>query len=128
MIKCQMCGDMRANLVGPCEVCGHCMLQESVRLTDPGSGLSREFRVSTSVGRRLLEKIAGDEAIYASELQFEIVKDQRAGHWMLRHISTAVHPTYYNGHPIDGEPAILATGGVITIGPVRMKLNVVLSS
>jgi hypothetical protein len=127
-VKCQSCGTINDKAIGPCQGgCGRVFMAEAVRLAGARSGQSREFRLSTPIGRRLLELIAGDEAVYASEPQFEIIKNKAAGRWMIRHIPTAVHPTYYNGHPIEGEPVPIETGGAITIGPVRTKLNVALS-
>lgn len=126
--KCQSCGTWNDHATGPCPVCGYIVMAGLVRLVGSRTGGSRDFRLSTRIGRRLLNLIAGEEAIYASEPQFEIIKDTVAGCWLIRHLSVAVHPTYYDGRPVGDELVPLQTGGVITIGPHRMKLDVALSS
>ena len=103
-------------------------MSEVVLLTSKLTGRARKVRITTRFGRRVLMMIAGDEAVYASEPQFELLKDTAVGLWLLRHVATATHPTYYDGRPVDDDLVPILTGGQISIGPNRMKLTVTLES
>jgi hypothetical protein len=125
--KCQECGTLNEISAGPCQGgCGYVFMSELVQLACKQTGRTRQIRITTQFGRRLLSMIAGDEAVYASEPQFEILKDTASGLWLLRHAAKATHPTYYDGRPVDGDLIPILTGGRISIGPDRMSLTVTL--
>ncbi len=125
--KCQVCGTLNEISTGPCQGgCGHVFMSELVCLTCARTGRSRQVRITTQFGRRLLSMIVGDEAVYASEPQFEILKDTSAGLWLLRHSIDATHLTYYNGVPVREKSVSIVSGGRISIGRDRMFLIVTL--
>jgi hypothetical protein len=101
-------------------------MSELVQIACKRTGRARQIRITTQFGRRVLSMIADDEAIYASEPQFEILKDTASGLWLLRHAAEATHPTYYDGRPVDGDPVPILTGGRISIGPDRISLTLTL--
>jgi hypothetical protein len=114
---------------GPCQGgCGYVLMYEQVTLLSKSTGSNRSIRITTSFGRRVLRMIAGEEAAFASELQFELRKDTVAGLWLLRHVATATHPTYYDGWAVGSDPVPVVNGGQISIGPDRMKLTLKLES
>jgi hypothetical protein len=99
-------------------------MSELVTLVSKATGQNRTIRITTLLGRRVLRMIAGDEAVFASEPQFELLKDTAAGLWLLRHVATAAHPTYYDGRAVGSDPVTVFTGGLISIGADRMKMTV----
>jgi hypothetical protein len=127
--KCQVCGTLNEVTTGPCQGgCGHVFMSELVQLASKHTGQARRIRISTRFGRRILSMIAGDDAVYASEPQFEILKDTSSASWLLRHVAAAIHPTFYDGRPVNGEAIPIQTGGRISIGPDRMILIVTLEA
>ncbi len=55
-----------------------------------------------------------------------MIRDEAGGAWVLRHASGARNPTYYNGAAVEHDTLQLTNGGVISIGPEKMRLTVTL--
>jgi hypothetical protein len=105
-----------------CEGCGHIPMPRAVVLRSEETGREKEIGLTTSFGRPLLQSFAGPEAVYASEKQFDLVMDETARAWTVRHHAAAKNPTHVQGRPIDA--VTLEDGATISIGPSRMKLHV----
>jgi hypothetical protein len=80
--------------------------------------------LTTLVGRRLLEPVVGDEARFASDVQFEVVKEGSLGHWEVRPGPGAANATCLNGDPLGGPSRALQDGDVLSIGRDKAKLTV----
>jgi hypothetical protein len=80
--------------------------------------------ITTQVGRSLLKAMDGVDSVYASDPQFIVNRDEAAGAWMLEHHPAARNPTFYNGAAVGSTPCPLATDGIISIGPERLRLRV----
>lgn len=75
------------------------------------------------VGQKLLQRF-GEDARYASEAQFELVPDPDAGVWKVLPVPGTRNATCYAGVKLDAAGAVLATGGVIELGPGKLRLHV----
>ena len=106
-----------------CQACLRRRIARSVVLVDKSSGREQRTNLAASVGRRLLRKIS-DDAHYASDPQFDLLRDEEAGAWLVRHCGTAANPTYYDGRPLGGDPQPIDEGGAISVGAERMMLTV----
>jgi hypothetical protein len=125
--KCPKCGfenDAAGNRCGA--GCGFVRVPKRTVLASETTNQHLRMHVSTLVGKVLLMRLDPSDAIYASEPQFEIIKDERLGAWAIRHHDTARNPTYLNGERLDNVAHALAAGGIISIGPDRLKLRVIL--
>lgn len=123
--KCPTCGMDNAPGVRFCiGGCGYARIAARVVLTSEATGKKLRMHISTPVGRSLLRTLAEGDAAYASEPQFEIVRDEERGAWMIRHSAGARNPTYFNDLKIGDEMPSLADGAHISIGRERMKLTV----
>ena len=108
-----------------CMVCRHPNLPEFVVLQSASTGKEAEFKENKQLGRAVFtHKFADPDAQYASDLQFEIVRDEVLVAWMVRPLPEARNPTYYNGKPIPTDGAELAEDGVISIGRNKLRLKV----
>lgn len=89
------------------------------------TGKEAEFTEPLRFGKAVFTHRFGDpDAQYASEFQFEIVRDETQVAWVVRPLPGAVNPTCYNGAPIGPDGTQLDDGGVISIGKTRLKLQV----
>ncbi|MFO0954020.1 MAG: hypothetical protein U0835_23275 [Isosphaeraceae bacterium] len=124
-VKCRVCGTINHFEEGACAGgCGNVLMKQTVVLSSSATGSKRKNSISSKFGRKLLASLAGEEAVYASEPQFELIKDTAEGRWLIRHVPTAKNPTYYDGRAVGVDPVPVKAGGQISIGPDRMKLNV----
>jgi hypothetical protein len=92
-------------------------------LTGTATGKSICMTIDTTVGKRLLSGIGGDDSRYASEPQFHFVKDSTIGRWLVVHDSGAKNPTFLNGRHLT-VPTSVEREALLTIGPERLKLKV----
>lgn len=125
--KCPRCGfenDAAGNHCGG--GCGFVRMAKRVILTTEITKLQLRMHVSTLVGRTLLKSLDSSDGVYASEPQFEIIRDETLGAWAIRHAALATNPTFYNGEMLNTEPHPLTNDGTISIGPDRLKLRVVM--
>lgn len=106
-----------------CQACLRRRMAKAVVLVDAASGREQRTNLATPVGRRLLRRIAED-AHYASDPQFDLLRDDTAGSWLVRHSSSAANPTYYDGRPLGAEPLPVEDGGTISVGPERLRLTI----
>ena len=125
---CPRCGVPSKTGRGPCEVCDYVFIAAVVVVASAATGRNQQIRISTRFGRNVLKRIGGEEAVYASDPQFDLIKDTESGHWLLCHHDTARNPTFYNGRAVGPDPVPIETGGRISIGPERLKLTVTLES
>jgi hypothetical protein len=125
--KCPICGTENPPSESVCLAqCGYMRLPVRLVLTSAATGKRLRLHISTKIGQALLRTIADGEAGYASEPQFEIVKDQERGAWVVRHHAAARNITCCNGVPLGADAAALESGAVISIGRDRLKLTVTL--
>lgn len=126
--KCPDCGMDNAADLDECQGrCGFRLkppLAQRVVLVSSRTSRQLAMRLSTSIGRDLLKSADPDEAIYASEVQFHIRKDEDAGDWIVTPESLARHPTFHNGTALTAAGAVLGSGDVLSIGPTRCRLEV----
>jgi hypothetical protein len=122
MWQCSHCGVEQTGGRGiACHACGHIVLVP-LQLTS-ATGQTAWFRISTVVGRSVLKQLHDTDWRVASEEQFTLSHDSAAGGWVLRHVATAFNPTFVNGTPVAADGVLLASGSILTIGPVRMRLT-----
>lgn len=90
-------------------------------------GRDRSATLRTSqplrVGRSLLARF-GDESGYAAEPQFELVPDADARAWRVLPIPGTKNATCYGGTKLDSNGAVLESGGVIELGPGKLRLRI----
>lgn len=121
--SCNNCGhEANDDEVAQCVACGDFRMATGVSLSG-STGESLSMRISTTLGRSLLKRVAGDDSQFASTPQCEIVKDSAAGCWMLRHAETATNPTFLDGNAVTKD-TLLTTGCVLTIGPEKMPVTI----
>jgi hypothetical protein len=108
-----------------CLVCRHPNLPRTVVLCSAATGKEAEFTEAVKFGKAVFTQRFGDpDALYASDLQFEVVRDEGVVAWVVRPLDGAVNPTFYNGAPVGPEGKELAEGGVISVGKTKLKLQV----
>jgi hypothetical protein len=96
-----------------------------VVLQSAATGKEAEFTESIQLGKAVFTQRFGDpDAVFASEFQFEVLRDETLVAWVVRQLPDAVNPTYYNGKPVGPAGAELADGGVISVGKANLKLKV----
>ena len=122
--KCPDCGF--ETLTGTHGICGGCGSVHFGRLilVRESDGAKLSVSVDTEIGKRLLEKVGGEDAQFASSPQFTVKKDDTLGGWVLSHASSARNQTFLNGSAIPGGPALLKDGDTLSIGPEKAKLVV----
>ena len=108
-----------------CLVCRHPNLPRVVVLLSVATGKEAEFTEGIKLGQAVFTQRFGDpDAPFASDLQFEVIRDEVAVAWIVRPFAEAVNPTYYNGKPLGPEGTELAAGGVISVGKSKLRLQV----
>ena len=122
---CSKCGGSNADTTRICGDCGHVDYYRLVLLGVSTSN-RRAFTIDTPMTDRLLQALVGDDARFASPLQFTLRREAATGGWMLSHESAATNPTFVNGAPVVAGEIALNAGDAISIGPKRAKLSVVL--
>jgi hypothetical protein len=125
--KCPQCGVENEDGARRCEACGHIVFGK-LSLTAGATGQSVSFTIDTDVGKHLLRTFVGDEAKYCSEPQFRVVKEVALGGWAIVPSPGAVNPTYLDGRPLGPTPELLSDGGVVSVGPDRVKLTIRIGS
>ena len=109
-----------------CPTCGYVNMPKCVTLRSDATGKGAEITASTRLGKSVFnQRFADPEALFASDEQFEIVRDDAVLFaWVLVPITGARNATHYNGAKVPAAGCELAEGGVITVGRSRMKLTV----
>lgn len=122
--KCPQCGVMGADDRRVCEACSFVEFG-SLTLVSAVTGKELKVNLDTTVGRSLLRSLGDEDAKYASDPQFMLKKDAALGAWSVNQALVARNPTFYNGTQVpDDAPVKLEQGGVLSIGPEKMKLTV----
>jgi len=122
---CPQCGSENPPVERRCCVCRHPNLPRVVVLHAAATGKEAEFTEPVRFGKAVFtHRFADPDARYASDLQFEIVRDESQVAWVVRPLAGAVNPTYYNGAPVGPEGCPLEDGGVISLGKTKLKLQV----
>jgi len=108
-----------------CLVCRFPNLPRVVVLQAIATGKEAEFTEAIRLGKAVFtHRFADPDAQFASDLQFEVIRDESVVAWMVRPIPGAVNPTYYNGKPVAPEGSPIEEGGVISIGRSKLKLQI----
>jgi hypothetical protein len=108
-----------------CLVCRFPNLPRVVVLQAVATGKEAEFTGAIKLGKAVFtNRFADPDAQYASDLQFEVIRDETAVAWVIRPIPEAVNPTYYNGTPVGPDGSQIEEGGVISIGKSKLKIQV----
>lgn len=108
-----------------CLVCRYPNIPRVVVLHAVATGKEAEFTGGIRLGKAVFTHRFGDpDAQYASDLQFEVVRDEEVVAWVLKPIPDAVNPTCYNGFKVKPDGVPLEEGGVISIGKNKLKLQV----
>lgn len=108
-----------------CLVCRYPNLPRVVVLQSAATGKEAEFTENIKLGKAVFtQRFADPDAVFASELQFEVFRDETLVAWVVRQLPDAVNPTYYNGKPVGPAGAELTDGGVISVGKANLKLRV----
>lgn len=121
--RCPQCGVENEDAVDVCAgMCGHARLTRLVLTATSGQEI--RFNVDTEVGRVGLQKVCGEEARFASQPQFRVLRDTTTPRWLISHMPTATNITCLNAKPLSAELQPLKNGDVISIGTKRAALRV----
>lgn len=123
---CGVCGTVnKGNTTGRCLGCGDNVALPPLALVCPTTGAVLKTGQQLQVGQALLKRYGfGGEAAYASEPQFELVPDRENQVWRVFPVASARNATCYNGARLAPSGAVLAAGGVIELGPGKLRLRV----
>jgi hypothetical protein len=122
--KCEQCGHENAGGDARCASCGLATVSRRLRLICSATGQSLVTTQTLRIGSALLKRF-GDEAVYASEPQFELRRDVSVGAWTLAHCSGAKNATCLAGlRLVNGVAMPLKTGDIVEIGPGKLKMRV----
>lgn len=123
--KCPQCGFVHEDdTTRVCEACGFVRAAGRLALVAEETGKRLPVGVDTAIGRELLETFAGADHVYAADPQFLLARDPVRGGWSIAPAAGTKNPTFLNGAALDGAPAPLEPGALITIGPARLRLRV----
>jgi len=120
--NCPKCGTENVAERGICLACHH-VRSSRVTLTAVSTGKFMAMSLDTAVGKASLRPLGDPDYIYASEPQFQILRDPVTGQWTVLSDGAAKNPTHLDGHPLAPR-ALLCDGAVITLGASRLKLIV----
>jgi hypothetical protein len=108
-----------------CLVCRFPNIPRVVVLQAVATGKEAEFTGAMKLGKAVFKhRFADPDADYASDIQFEVVRDETAVAWVVRPVPGTVNRTCYNGFPVAPEGCPIEEGGVISIGKTKVKLRV----
>jgi hypothetical protein len=109
-----------------CPTCGYVNMPKCVTLRSNATAKHAEIATTTRLGKSVFtQRFADPDAKFASDEQFEIVRDDTHTYaWLVRPISGARNATFYNGVEVPATGCELTEGGIITVGRSRMKLIV----
>jgi len=108
-----------------CMVCRHPNIPRVVILQSMVTGKEAEITEPVKFGKAVFTHRFGDpDAQFASDLQFEILRDEERVAWVVRPFPATVNPTYYNGKPLDSDGTELVEGGIISVSKSKMMLTV----
>src|SRR5438045_3744893 len=99
--KCPQDGTENPSLVRRCLVCRHPYLPRCLVISSAATGKEAEFSEGMKLGKAVFtQRFADPDALFASDLQFEVVRDLEVVAWLIRPLAGAVNPTFYNGAPL----------------------------
>ncbi|MCE9565414.1 MAG: hypothetical protein K8U57_25605 [Planctomycetes bacterium] len=108
-----------------CLVCRHPNIPRIVVLQSVATGKEAEFTEPVKFGKAVFtHRFADPDAKFASDLQFEIIRDEVRVAWIIRPIAETVNPTCYDGSPLGPDGVELLDGGIISVSKSKMKLKV----
>ena len=123
--KCPQDGTENPIAERRCLVCRFPNLPRLAILQAVATGKEAEFTGAIKLGKAVFtNRFADPDAMYASDLQFEVIRDEASVAWIIRPVPEAVNKTYYNGRPIKPEGSPIEDGGIISIGKSKLKLQV----
>src|SRR5215212_10175164 len=109
---CPQDGTENPNSEKRCMVCRHPNIPRVVVLQSVSTGKEAEFTEAVKFGNAVFtHRFADPDAQYASDGQFEIVRDDTRVAWIVRAFAGTVNPTCYNGKPVDSDGVELVEGG-----------------
>src|SRR5262245_42021940 len=95
-----------------CLVCRHPNLPRVVVLKSLATGKEAEFTEAVKFGKAVFTtRFADPDAMFAADLQFEIVRDNDRVAWLVRPFPGTVNPTCYDETPVGADGVELADGG-----------------
>src|SRR5436190_9525584 len=108
-----------------CATCGYVNMPKCISLWSATTGKGADVTGTTRLGKAVfVQRFADPDAKFASDEQFEIVRDDAVLYaWVIRPVAGVRNATYYNGAEVPDAGCELADGGVITVGKSRMKLT-----
>ena len=106
-----------------CIVCGWVKF-ERLTLRSPVSGREFSLNIDTKVGKSTLKSVVGEDARFASEVQFLLKRSEPHEGWILVHDDSAANPTHVNGVKAAPGGVRLQDGSSISIGVDRSVLKV----
>ncbi|MBA4188277.1 MAG: hypothetical protein C0467_09755 [Planctomycetaceae bacterium] len=108
-----------------CLVCRHPNMPRIVVLQSVATRKEAEFTEPVKLGKAVFtHRFADPDARFASDLQFEIVRDDERVAWVVRPFAGCVNPTCYDGKPLEASGTELVDGGIISVSKSKMKLKV----
>jgi hypothetical protein len=124
--KCPNCGfDANEDGVAECAGgCGYAKYPAMLVFYSESTSKLLQIGIDTNVGRRLLKSIVGEDAKYASDVQFRIFKSADLTAWAIQHDPSAKNATCLNRAPLGTAPQKIEDGSIISIGPEKAKLLV----
>ncbi len=126
--KCPQCGTQNEE-PPPCKTCDH-FEYGALSLSSPDTGKELKINLDTDLGQRSLRALNPDDAKFAAETQFSLIRcSRKTGHgfdgWGVKHFKDAKNPTFYDGADISASAAVkLGNGGIISIGKEKLKITV----
>src|SRR3954463_15178388 len=115
--KCSTCGFENDKIKTICDGgCGYIRFGKVI-LTSKVTRRCVELNIDTSFGKNLLA-FAGEDARFASEPQFHVMKDTTVGKWFIVPDEAVKNPTFLNGFILSAKAA-LRSGLIISVGPER---------
>ncbi|MBM3979299.1 MAG: FHA domain-containing protein [Planctomycetes bacterium] len=123
--KCPQCGMDWAVSYRKCPADGYVNMPACVSLVSAKTGRGADLSATAKLGKSVFkQRFADDDAQFAADEQFEIVRDTDLGAWVLRPVAGVKNATYYNGTEVPPGGCELSEGGVITVGKSRMRMTV----
>lgn len=116
MWDCPTCGVKNEVSVAHCQGgCGYVKIPRQLTLRSCATGKVITMHLTTAIGRRLLAGADPKGSVYASESQFEILRDEELGAWALRGFSDARNATCLNGIQVGDGKQRLTVGDEISV-------------
>lgn len=122
--RCAKCGTENAAALRSCKGCQVSPLPPAIELRSGVTNKELRLEDGMRVGRAEFRDVFGlPEAGLAAADQFEVVRDEAKGAWLVRPVGATRPPTWYDGKPVGAEGREVAADGVISVAG-RLELTV----